>query len=213
MEPLHGRYMAVTWPSQGLTMEPMSILFAVMYCMGIISTFQMFMPGVGQRQGQPPAWDKLKDALTHGGILTAEAFTSGGKSRVAASGRGVTPWPFRRNTAETPGGASNDTGAQDNRVVSFGGPPSGVFNDKTSLLTKGSNGEMVLTNPLSAVIEASSGENTPTSLPPVDPSVRSSARCVASETDVTDVTDVTVTPACAPPAGVLHPLQTLQTLQ
>ena len=59
---------------KGLSMDPMSIIFAVMYCMGIISTFQMYMPGVGQRQGQRPAWDKLRDALTKGQILREAAF-------------------------------------------------------------------------------------------------------------------------------------------
>lgn len=38
--------------------------------MGLCSTFQMFMPGVGQRQGQRPTWDKMRGAILRGHLDT-----------------------------------------------------------------------------------------------------------------------------------------------
>ena len=47
-----------------------AILFAVMYTFGLSSTFQMYMPGVGQRQGQKPTWDKMRSAIQRGMLDT-----------------------------------------------------------------------------------------------------------------------------------------------
>ena len=39
-----------------------------MFSIGLCSTFQMYMPGVGQRLGQRPTWDKMKASLTRGDL-------------------------------------------------------------------------------------------------------------------------------------------------
>jgi hypothetical protein len=131
-------------------MEPMSIVFAVFYCMGIIASFQMFMPGVGQRQGRPPAWDKLKDAITAGGVVQARAVTPHG-AKTKAVLKGGTPWPFRRRSQDDAEAAGVDASVRPHRMVQIGGgrkppPPASGCNlppstDKLALLDEaGGNG-------------------------------------------------------------------------
>jgi len=47
-----------------------ALLFAIVYTMGLCSTFQMFMPGVGVRQGQRPTWDRMQLAIKGGRLDT-----------------------------------------------------------------------------------------------------------------------------------------------
>ena len=55
---------------QTLNMDMGALIFAIMYIIGLGSMFQMYMPGVGQRQAQRPTWDKLRDAILFGQVTT-----------------------------------------------------------------------------------------------------------------------------------------------
>jgi len=59
-----------------MDVEFVAILFAVMYTLGLCSTFQMFMPGVGQRQGNRPTWDKMRGAVLKGRLDTVATHVS-----------------------------------------------------------------------------------------------------------------------------------------
>ena len=44
-------------------LEPASYTFSIMYVMGVISIFLMYVPGIGQREGTTPTWERVKAAL------------------------------------------------------------------------------------------------------------------------------------------------------
>ena len=55
--------------SGDLLLEPASYIFSIMYVMGVFSLFLMYAPGVGQREGTKPAWNRMKQTLISGKVI------------------------------------------------------------------------------------------------------------------------------------------------
>ena len=51
-----------------LGMRPASYLFSVMYVMGVLSLFLMYVPAIGQKEGEQPSWARLKATLLKGSV-------------------------------------------------------------------------------------------------------------------------------------------------